>query len=165
MKIRSTCLGQRFWPHLLHTLPVLFAKSSVFTWDVFTLLHEKVKTSHVKTLLFAKSAGRVCKKWGPKRCPKQVDRFAVRKVDIFEGVCQATCWPLFAIFYFFVVVPLSWIDFSVVFLETWCSLVSRITTENHRCYYQSTMCPMWTKWVRGSRESTYLPRPNSYDAR
>ena len=61
---RSTCLGQRFGPHFLHTLPALFAKSSVFTWDVFTLLHEKIEMSHVKTLLFAKSAGRVCKKWG-----------------------------------------------------------------------------------------------------
>ena len=61
---RSTCLGQRFGPHFLHTLPALFAKSSVFTWDVFTFSCSKVKTSHVKTLLFAKSTGMVCKNWG-----------------------------------------------------------------------------------------------------
>ena len=64
LKNRSTCLGQRFGPHFLHTIPALFAKSSVFTWDVFTFSCSKVKTSHVKTLLFAKSTGRVCKNWG-----------------------------------------------------------------------------------------------------
>ena len=64
LKNRSTCLGQRFGPHFLHTIPVLFAKRSVFKWDVFTLLHEKIEMSHVKTLLCAKSTGRVCKNWG-----------------------------------------------------------------------------------------------------
>ena len=143
---RPTCLGQRFGPQFLHTLPALFAKSSVFTWDVFTLLHEKVKTSHVKTLLFAKSAGRVCKKWGPKRCPKQVDRFFIRKVDIFEGVCQATFWSLFAIFSFFVVFSLSEIDFSFGFLEKWCTFPQRLLVKSIDFENPWTMWIMRGKW-------------------
>ena len=158
MKIRSTCLGQRFGPHFLHTIPVLFANSSVITWDVFTLLHEKVKTSHVKTLLFAKSAGRVCKKWGPKRCPKQVDRFFNRKVDIFEGVCQATFWSLFAIVSLLNRFP-TWFSRKIVYLRF------EIAVQNGRCYYSWILSLMSLKWVRGSRESTYLPRPSGYDAR
>ena len=47
-------------PHVLDTIPLLFAKSSVFTGDAFTLLHETIEMSHVKTLLFAKSTGTVC---------------------------------------------------------------------------------------------------------
>ena len=61
---RWTCLGQRFGPQFLHTLPALFANSSVFTWDVFTFSCSKVKTSHVKTILFAESTGRMCNNWG-----------------------------------------------------------------------------------------------------
>ena len=90
-----------------------------------------------------------CQKWAPKRCPKQVDRFAPCKVDIFEGVCQATFWSLFAFFSFFAVFSLSWIDFPFGFLENWCTFWQSLhfkSIEFENPWIMWTMWTMWTKW-------------------